>query len=74
MVDTAVDAMADFMRSPRPNLAGPSPPAPACDELMDKARATVGGLVGRGDGDVVFDYSSTTLLMGFTRPGRYQIW
>ena len=73
MVDTAIDAMADFMRSPSAsNLGGSFAASVACDELMDRARSTVGELVGRGDGDVVFGPNSTTLLMGFTRAlGRY---
>lgn len=73
MVDTAIDAMADFMRSPwASNLGGSFAASVACDELIDRARATVGELVGRGDGDVVFGPNSTTLLMGFTRAlGRH---
>lgn len=73
MVDAAIDAMADFMRSPSAsNLGGSFAASVACEQLMDRARATVGELVGRGDGDVVFGPNSTTLLMGFTRAlGRY---
>ena len=73
MVDSAIDAMVDFMRSPSAsNLGGSFAASVACDELMDRARATVGELVGRGDGDVVFGPNSTTLLMAFTRAlGRY---
>lgn len=68
MVDTAIDAMTAFMRSPAAsNLGGTFAASQACDEVVDRARTTVGELLGRGNGDVVFGPNSTTLLMGWTR-------
>ncbi len=68
MVEVAIDAMAEFMRSPAAsNLGGAFAASQACDELMARARAVVGELVGVGDGDVVFGPNSTTLMMGWTR-------
>ena len=68
MVDTAIEAMTDFMRSPAPsNLGGTFAASAACDELVDGARATVGRLLGAGDGHVVFGPNSTTLVFAYTR-------
>lgn len=68
MVDAAIDAMTAFMRSPAAsNLGGAFAASEACDELLARARATIGELVGVGDGDVVFGPNSTTLMMGWTR-------
>lgn len=73
MVDSAIDAMADFMRSPAAsNLGGTFAASEACDELVEGARETVGRLLGVGDGEVVFGPNSTTLVLGWTRAlGRY---
>lgn len=68
MVDSAIDAMTDFMRSPAAsNLGGTFAASLACDELVEGARETVGRLLGAGDGEVVFGPNSTTLVLGFTR-------
>jgi cysteine desulfurase family protein (TIGR01976 family) len=73
MVDSAIEAMAAFMRSPAAsNSGGAFAASAACDELVEGARATVGGLLGIGDGDVVFGPNSTTLVLAYTRAlGRY---
>lgn len=73
MVDTAIDAMTAFMRSPAAsNLGGAFAASQACDELVEGARSTVGRLLGVGDGEVVFGPNSTTLILAFTRAlGRY---
>jgi cysteine desulfurase family protein (TIGR01976 family) len=73
MVDTAIEAMADFMRSPAPsNLGGTFAASQACDELVESSRAMVGRLLGAGDGEVVFGPNSTTLVMAYTRAlGRH---
>jgi cysteine desulfurase family protein (TIGR01976 family) len=68
VVDTAIEAMTDYLRSPAPsNLGGTFAASAACDELVESARATVGALLGVGDGEVVFGPNSTTLVLGFTR-------
>src|SRR5690349_1892712 len=68
MVDTAIDAMTAFMRSPAAsNLGGTFAASDACDELVEGARETVGRLLGVGDGEVVFGPNSTTLVLAFTR-------
>ena len=73
MVDTAIDAMTEFMRSPAPsNLGGTFAASEDCDHLVEGARETVGRLLGVGDGEVVFGPNSTTLVLAFTRAlGRY---
>ncbi len=73
MVDSAIDAMTDFMRSPAAsNLGGAFAASAACDELIEGARGTVGGLLGVGDGEVVFGPNSTTLVLAYTRAlGRH---
>ena len=46
MVDSAIDAMTDFMRSPAAsNLGGTFAASLACDELVEGARETVGRLL-----------------------------
>ncbi len=68
MVDSAIDAMTEFMRSPAAsNLGGTFAASIACDQLVEGARETVGRLLGAGDGEVVFGPNSTTLVLGFTR-------
>jgi len=73
MVDTAIDAMTEFMRSSSPsNLGGTFAASAACDELVEHARADVGTLLGVGDGEVVFGPSSTNLVFAYTRAlGRH---
>jgi cysteine desulfurase family protein (TIGR01976 family) len=68
MVDTAIDAMTEFMRSPAAsNMGGTFAASHDCDELVEGARETVGRLLGAGDGEVVFGPNSTTLVLAFTR-------
>jgi cysteine desulfurase family protein (TIGR01976 family) len=68
MVDTAIEAMTAFMRSPAAsNLGGTFAASDECDRLVEGARETVGRLLGAGDGEVVFGPNSTTLVLGFTR-------
>lgn len=74
MVDAAIDAMADFMRSGRnANHGGLFAAARATDEVVEAARAAVGSLLGREPGGVVFGASMTALTMRFAatvRPRR----
>jgi cysteine desulfurase family protein (TIGR01976 family) len=72
-VDTSIDAIADFLRSPAAsNLGGGFAASEACDEVVDRARATVGGLLGARADQVVFGPNSTTLVMAYTRAlGRH---
>ncbi|HVL95616.1 MAG TPA: cysteine desulfurase-like protein [Solirubrobacteraceae bacterium] len=66
MVDTAVDAMADFMRSGRnANHGGVFAAAHATDETVAAARAEVAGLFGAEPTGVVFGPSMTALTMRF---------
>lgn len=67
-VDTAVDALADFWRSPATsNLGGAFAQSADCEALVDRARTAVGDLVGADADQVVFGPNSTTLMMGWTR-------
>lgn len=67
-VDTAIDAFVEFWRSPATaNLGGAFAASAACGELVDRARAAVGDLVGADADQVVFGPNSTTLMMGYTR-------
>ena len=67
-VDTAVDALAEFWRSPATsNLGGAFAASAACDELVHRARTAVGDLVDADAEQVVFGPNSTTLMMGWTR-------
>jgi cysteine desulfurase family protein (TIGR01976 family) len=68
MVDSAIDAMTEYMRSPAAsNMGGAFAASHACDELVEHARTTVGHLLGAGDGEVVFGPNSTTLVLAYTR-------
>lgn len=68
MADTAIDAMADFMRSPAAsNLGGAFSASDACAEVVAGARGAVGGLLGASADQVVFGPNSTTLMMAYTR-------
>jgi cysteine desulfurase family protein (TIGR01976 family) len=68
VVDTAIEAMTDFLRSPASsNLGGDFAASRACGELVDRARAAVAGLVGARADQVVFGPNSTTLVMAYTR-------
>src|SRR5689334_13735655 len=66
MVDVAIDAMADFMRSgDNANHGGAFRAAEATDELVETARATVGRLLGGDPRGIAFGPSMTALTMRF---------
>jgi cysteine desulfurase family protein (TIGR01976 family) len=66
MVDSAIDAMADFMRSGRSaNHGGRFAAARHTDELVASARASVSTLLGGDPRGVVFGPSMTDLTMRF---------
>src|SRR5436190_20200718 len=66
MVDTAIDAMADWMRSGRSaNQGGLFDAGRATDELVARARATVGELLGADPRGVVFGPNMTSLTLAF---------
>jgi cysteine desulfurase family protein (TIGR01976 family) len=66
LVDAAIDAMADWMRSGRSaNHGGLFAAARHTDELVAGARASVGALVGGDPRGVVFGPSMTDLTMRF---------
>ena len=66
MVDAAIDAMADWMRSGRSaNHGGLFAAAHATDEIVASARASVGALLGGDPRGVVFGPSMTALTMHF---------
>ncbi len=63
-VDVAIDATADFMRSGQvANSHGAFAAAEACDQLMERARATVARLLGADPGGLAFGPSSTAMIM-----------
>ena len=67
-VDTSVEAIATYLRSPEvANTGGTFHASVATGDLLDRARGTVGSLVGAEADQVVFGPSSTALLMAFTR-------
>jgi cysteine desulfurase family protein (TIGR01976 family) len=66
MVDTAIDAMADWMRSGRSaNHGGLFDAGRATDELVAQTRRTVGELMGADPRGVVFGPNMTTLTLAF---------
>jgi cysteine desulfurase family protein (TIGR01976 family) len=66
MLDAAIDAMADFMRSgDNANHGGVFRAAEATDELIATARGAVGRFVGGAPEGVVFGPSMTALTMRF---------
>jgi cysteine desulfurase family protein (TIGR01976 family) len=66
MVDTAIDAMTDFMRSGRnANHGGAFAAAHATDAVVAEARAEVGALLNADPRGVVFGPSMTALTMRF---------
>jgi cysteine desulfurase family protein (TIGR01976 family) len=68
MVDTAIDAMADFMRSGRnANAHGAFAAAQATDATVAAARAAVGRLLGADPHGVIFGPSMTALTLRFAR-------
>ena len=68
MVDTAIDAMAEFLRSgDSANGHGHFAASTASTELVDDARATVGRLLGADGAGIVFGANMTTLTFAITR-------
>src|SRR3954466_7407545 len=66
MVDSAIDAMADWMRSGNnANHGGLFDAGRATDELVDSTRATVGALLGADAPGVVFGPNMTSLTLKF---------
>jgi cysteine desulfurase family protein (TIGR01976 family) len=66
MVDTAIEAMSDWMRSGRgANHGGAFAAALATDELIARARASAAALLGARPQEVVFGFSMTALTMAF---------
>ncbi len=67
MLDTAIEAMADFARSGgNANQGGVFAAAQATDDLVAQARASVGALLGADPRGVVFGPSMTDLTMRFS--------
>lgn len=67
-VDTCVDAIADYMRSPAPaNLGGLFDASIASVAVVDRARAATAELVGASADEIVFGPSTTNLMFSFTR-------
>jgi cysteine desulfurase family protein (TIGR01976 family) len=67
-VDTCVDAMADYMRSPAPaNLGGLFAASAESVAVVDRAREVTARLVGVQPDEVVFGPSTTNLMFSFTR-------
>jgi cysteine desulfurase family protein (TIGR01976 family) len=67
MVDSAIDAMTDWMRSGRTaNEGGAFPHARASEEVVEQARAAVGDMLGADPRGVAFGPSMTALTMAFS--------
>ena len=67
-VDTCVDAIADYLRSPAPaNLGGLFDASIASVAVVDRARAATAELVGASADEIVFGPSTTNLMFSFTR-------
>ncbi len=67
MVDTAIDAMTDWMRSGRTaNEGGAFPHARASEEVVEGARAAVARMLGADERGVAFGPSMTALTMAFS--------
>ena len=67
-VDTCVDAIADYMRSPRvANLGGEFVASKESDAVVDGARAAIARLVNAQADEVVIGPSTTNLTFAFTR-------
>jgi selenocysteine lyase/cysteine desulfurase len=66
MVDAAIEAMDDWMRSGRgANHGGPFAAAKATAELVESARLSAGALLGSPPSEIVFGFSTTALTMAF---------
>ena len=71
MVDVAIEAMAEFMRSGRnANHGGVFAAAHATDECVERARAAVARLLGAEPAGVAFGPSMTAMTMRLSRRGR----
>ena len=67
MVDSAIDAMTDWMRSGRTaNEGGMFPHARASEEIVEEARASVARLLGADARGVAFGPSMTAMTMRFS--------
>ncbi|MGI9051100.1 MAG: aminotransferase class V-fold PLP-dependent enzyme [Ilumatobacteraceae bacterium] len=68
MVDVAIEAMSDWAASGNnANCGGSFSAADACDALLERARDTVGGLLGGPAHGVCFGANMTTVTLAFTR-------
>lgn len=68
MVDTAIEAMRDHLRSgDSANVGGAFAASRRTGELLERARATVGELLGAPADGIVFGANMTTLSFAFTR-------
>lgn len=68
MVDVSIQAMTDWARGGmNANTHGPFPQSDACDALLDRARETVGQLLGADPLGISFGANMTTMTMAFTR-------
>jgi cysteine desulfurase family protein (TIGR01976 family) len=67
MVDAAIDAMTDWMRSGRTaNEGGAFPHARASEEVVEGARAAVARMLGADERGIAFGPSMTALTMAFS--------
>lgn len=67
-VDTVVTAMDAYLRSPAPaNIGGAFAASATTGEMVDRARAACGRLLGASPEQVVFGANATTLLFHLTR-------
>ncbi len=68
VVDTSIDATADWQRSGNnANSHGPFLAAAACDELVERTRATLGELLGADPNGLMFGPSTTANVFSITR-------
>ena len=68
MVDVAIQAMAEWAASGNnANTGGSFAGADECDALLERARATVGQLLGAGPAGICFGANMTTMTFAFTR-------
>lgn len=68
MVDVAIQAMADWAASGNnANSGGSFAAAGACDDLLERTRATVGRLLGADPNGICFGANMTTMTLAFTR-------
>lgn len=68
MVDSSIEAMVSWARSgDNANSGGFFPQADACDDLLARARSTVGRLLGAPPEGVCFGANMTTMTLAFSR-------